>query len=315
VHASGNMCSITLVFFLLAAYVAGHIPTLEKSERLPGAKHMVRAKPALEVEEGSDPALRVYLSACLFQASNDSVGFEMPFQNQQASPMRLSDKCAVHAYHYAYAQYVMPLVREFKQGRVLQPKILEIGLGCGQSNVGAGVRMWDALFATEPGTTHRQLNLHVLEFDQKCVKMWKARWASSFKKVNLTIFVGSQSDRAILSQFGDGYDAIIDDGGHTMIQQKMSLDVLFSKVKPGGWYCIEDLITSYLPQYKQANSITTVELLNKMQRWMHGDPAEPSGELKNYVHILPLIEHIACYTELCVLKRYPSAKTGVHERI
>eukprot|EP00965_Chrysotila_dentata_P224143 6194007-Pleurochrysis_carterae.AAC.1 len=302
---------MSLALLLLPTCAAGAITTLKPSDRIPNAMQMVRAKPALGVKEGADHAMRAYLTACLFQANNGSVVsvlFQMRFQDERASPMRLSDKCAVHAYHYAYARYIMPLAQDFKRGRIQKPKILEIGLGCGQSNVGAGVRMWDALFATEASKTRRQLDLHILEFDERCVEMWRARWASSFKNVNLTIFVGSQSDRAVLTKFDNGYDAIIDDGGHTMEQQKVSLDMLFSKLKPGGWYCIEDLVTSNRPQYKQSGSLTTVELLVKMQRWMHGDPVEPSGELSEYTHVLPLIEHIDCYTELCVLQRYPTVK-------
>eukprot|EP00965_Chrysotila_dentata_P231664 6198490-Pleurochrysis_carterae.AAC.4 len=290
-----------------------------------------RAKPVQSATVATGPEMRTFLTACLFEHVKNPAPFTLKGQDQRATPMRMSDKCASHAYHYAYTRYIMPLVRDFQQGTRPEVRILEIGLGCGQSNTGAGVRMWDSLFVTAPGVPPRQLTLHVLEYDGRCAEAWKARWEHKFKHVNLTIFVGSQSDAAVLSKFGDGYDAIIDDGGHRMDQQKKSLEMLFTKVKPGGWYCIEDLQSSYmqyfggrgpprrkarrgvggwfldkvLPARFEPQPAITVDLIKQIIGWIHGDPTEPTGELAPYAHILPLIEHVDCYTELCVLQRYP----------
>ena len=64
-------------------------------------------------------------------------------------------------------------------------------------------------------------------------------------------FVADQADRAQLAafvdRFGGGYDIIIDDGGHSMEMQQVSLGFLFRYVKPGGYYVIEDVHTS-LPE-------------------------------------------------------------------
>ena len=45
------------------------------------------------------------------------------------------------------------------------------------------------------------------------------------------------------------FDIIIDDGGHTMTDQKTSFYNLISLVRSGGIYVIEDLETSYVKSY------------------------------------------------------------------
>jgi hypothetical protein len=54
---------------------------------------------------------------------------------------------------------------------------------------------------------------------------------------------------AFVAELGGNYDFILDDGGHTMVQQIVSFEVLWPQVMPGGIYAIEDLGTSYFPHY------------------------------------------------------------------
>ena len=65
---------------------------------------------------------------------------------------------------------------------------------------------------------------------------------------NTTVFIGSQSDKNFLRKISEQMpelDIVIDDGGHTMLQQKVSFDLLYMKVKEGGVYIVEDTHTSY----------------------------------------------------------------------
>lgn len=68
---------------------------------------------------------------------------------------------------------------------------------------------------------------------------------------SISMVIGSQSNRTFLendflSVTGGGFDVIIDDGGHHFEQQSLSYQVLFEKaLKPGGWYIIEDIETSF----------------------------------------------------------------------
>ena len=138
--------------------------------------------------------------------------------------------------HFAYHRYISPLADEFVSGAREQVKVLEIGLGCYQGNTGAGVRIWNDLFKNSQG---RKLDLHVIEFDVECARLWEQEWAKRFHHINLRLFTGDQSNEAtlreILTEGRGGYDAIVDDGGHTMLQQQVSLRVLFPALKPGGF--------------------------------------------------------------------------------
>lgn len=60
----------------------------------------------------------------------------------------------------------------------------------------------------------------------------------------LKLWFGNQENRGDLRQLPHDFDIIIDDGGHTMLQQQISLAELFGHLSAGGTYIIEDLHTS-----------------------------------------------------------------------
>lgn len=68
----------------------------------------------------------------------------------------------------------------------------------------------------------------------------------------IEVVIGDQEDRAFLAglreQLGPA-DIVIDDGGHTMAQQLATFEEMFSAVRAGGLYLVEDLHTSYWEEY------------------------------------------------------------------
>jgi hypothetical protein len=63
---------------------------------------------------------------------------------------------------------------------------------------------------------------------------------------------GSQSDVEVLGELAARYgpfDLIVDDGSHIGSDQQVSFRALFDAVKPGGFYVIEDVRTSYWPDW------------------------------------------------------------------
>ncbi|MEM6594618.1 MAG: hypothetical protein AAF672_07485 [Pseudomonadota bacterium] len=84
------------------------------------------------------------------------------------------------------------------------------------------------------------------------------------------IYQFDQSDAASLLSFkrkeSEPFDIIIDDGSHVSHHQQLTLEHLFTQVRAGGYYCIEDLNLTFA--YDTIDTgIRTVELLKK---WADG---------------------------------------------
>lgn len=121
--------------------------------------------------------------------------------------------------------------RHFNRYRNKEVVILEIGVSQGGS-----LQMWKNYFGDKA-------KIYGIDIDPRC---------KEFEEENIEIFIGSQSDRKFLRQVIEkiGYvDILIDDGGHTMKQQIVSFEELFSRVKKDGIYLCEDVHTSYWLTY------------------------------------------------------------------
>lgn len=142
-----------------------------------------------------------------------------------------------HAYQFAYERYMRP--------RRCEPlSVLEIGLGCGMPYFGSDGKQVPAKVAGHSvplwlAFLPRAI-INTFEFSEKCAR---AFFADDPLKIGaplrdrVKMFLGDQSKDADLlkamATMGP-QDVIIDDGGHSMMQQQTSLRVLFPFVKPGG---------------------------------------------------------------------------------
>ena len=75
-----------------------------------------------------------------------------------------------------------------------------------------------------------------------------------FEKDGVRIFIGDQASRTFWNDFKeqvpDMIDIFMDDGGHQMQQQIVTLEEMFWRVKDGGVYMCEDLHTSYWADFQ-----------------------------------------------------------------
>jgi len=136
---------------------------------------------------------------------------------------RNNDKRLIHKWNHYFDVYE----RHFSRFRNKEIVILEIGISQGGS-----LQMWKGYFG-------EKAKIYGIDVDPEC---------KEFEEDNIQIFIGSQSDRKFLRQVKMSVppiDILIDDGGHTMIQQKVSFEELFGHVKEDGVYLCEDMHTSY----------------------------------------------------------------------
>lgn len=120
----------------------------------------------------------------------------------------------IDGFYKLYEQKLIPFIGE-------NIKLLEIGIQDGSS-----IKEWK--------TKSPSWDVWGLDIDPRCA--------------GDKIVIGSQEDKEVLKQF-EGFDIVIDDGGHTWKQQIETFKQLFPTMKNGGLYVIEDLHTSFWDEF------------------------------------------------------------------
>jgi hypothetical protein len=213
-----------------------------------------------------------------------------------------------HHYEIAYQSFLAPL-------RCNEMSFLEIGLGCGmQYGAGHSVPLWSKYL---PLAT-----ISLFEWDYPCVVSFVDEDKGIFSSLSpadsnrLHFFTGDQSDPEALqktAQVTGPYDVIVDDGGHTWLQQLVSLSILLYHVKPGGIYVLEDLATSFQEGYASGLRVSAVQFISQMQECLHAAPIGRENNLHQKIShkniasacdLARLVESISCWEEICVFKRW-----------
>jgi len=123
-------------------------------------------------------------------------------------------------------------------------RFLELGIGP-DWNMGASLKIWNDFFQ-QP-----DFSIKMVDINPK---------AAAFAGGRVTVEIGDLGDTAFLGSLADdaGYDIILDDASHFWGHQIHGFLNLYSSVKPGGVYIIEDIHTSFGALRQQyANGETT----------------------------------------------------------
>jgi hypothetical protein len=128
---------------------------------------------------------------------------------------------------------------------------------------------------------------------------------------------GDQNDADFLRGLGEAlgpFDIVIDDGSHVNEHVRTSFEALFPYVRPGGHYVIEDLQTSYWPDFggelPPGSSRTTVGLVKDVLDQIHvrehtdGDDDAPPAP-----HTSP--SDVSVYHNLAFLRKGISHERGI----
>jgi len=87
-----------------------------------------------------------------------------------------------------------------------------------------------------------------------------------FEKENVKIFIGNQSDPLFWDKFFEKagkVDIILDDGGHTNLDQIITCVNVVDKINDGGILVIEDTATSYIKEYNSSPKFSFVNFSKK----------------------------------------------------
>jgi hypothetical protein len=168
-----------------------------------------------------------------------------PLLGQLAAAARETDKGpSQHNYTELYER----LFLEWKNEPIT---IFEIGIASGGS-----LKMWQQYFS--------HARIFAVDIEPK----------TQFDNPRVRTFIADQADRGQLKpaiEASGRPHILIDDGGHTMEQQQISLGYLFPHVREGGYYVIEDVHTS-LPALWQGYGVeggganTTLRMLENFIR-------------------------------------------------
>lgn len=139
-----------------------------------------------------------------------------------------------------------------------------------------------------------------------------------FEGERVKVFQGKQEDRECLKECikgsGGAFDIVVDDGGHGMQQQQVSLGFLFQHVKPGGLYILEDVHSSLLPGFdvEMGERNSTLRMLERYIRYPEKGfqskymlPEERRG-LKDSVQYINMLA-TANKSITCILKKKKDA--------
>jgi len=126
---------------------------------------------------------------------------------------------------WKWIHYFEAYHRHLERFRNTSPRILEVGIYSGGS-----LEMWKDYFG--PGC-----QIYGVDIEPAC---------KAYETDAVRVLIGDQADRTFWRHaLANGtiplLDAVIDDGGHEPIQQRITLEELLPHVRPGGVYICEDI--------------------------------------------------------------------------
>jgi len=210
------------------------------------------------------------------------------------------------------AEHLFSLIYDSKFSHLRNEKIkfLEIGLWLGSS-----IRMWVDYFrnAEIHGAdivTESEMINHVKNINESQNLNLVVNWGNDFTFTQL-----NQENSEDYKKLDNDFDIIIEDGGHTMLQQQLSIKNLINKINSGGFLVIEDVHTSNLVHnpstsnqiYGATSDNTTLQLLEdlKNKKMSSQNYFINQIEFQNICKIIDTIEIIKTQKDsiTCIIKK------------
>lgn len=229
-----------------------------------------------EVKAGAYPLERIQAvlqqaTSILFASGAKTQGLSITHtstgatMDQQANGSVLIDYFENHEHRmiHKWMHYFEIYERHFSQFRNKPISLLEFGVLHGGS-----LQMWKHYFGP-------QAKIYGADINPRCAELAEEQ---------ITILLADQESRASLQNICKTlppFDIIIDDGGHTMLQQTTTFEEMWGQLKIGGIYLIEDMLTSYWPSFGGGykDPVNFVEYTKNLIDQLHAWHAVPNSGL------------------------------------
>jgi len=201
----------------------------------------------------------------------------------------LAKKYGTDKHSHNYIPHYERIFEPLKDKRL---NILEIGVREGWSHL-----MWSEYFKNS--NIYGIDNFSDPRFEKNSIE-------KKYDFERIVVFIGNQTDEKFLNDSIDfSPDIIIDDGGHMMSHQQLSLKYLFRKLNPGGYYIIEDLHTSnsigFLDVPNRDKKFSTLNFLRNIRN-KNVDSHFIKGD--DLIYIQDNIEGIDIYNnKICIIRK------------
>lgn len=195
-----------------------------------------------------------------------------------------SDKWGVHHYTPRYERHFAP----FRDRKLV---VVELGVGgySRRRQGGASLRMWKWFFP--------RAQVVGVDIEDK----------SFVDEPRIRCFQGSQTDAALMDRIVAEYGAptiVVDDGSHLPPDVIESFRILFPHLADGGLYVIEDIQTSYWPDWQGSLDVddphTSMALVKRLLDGLNHEELLPPHE-PSYTDLHVVAVH--CYHNLVVIEK------------
>lgn len=209
---------------------------------------------------------------------------------------RVSDK-----WEQYLSVYDRELAKFIAAGKPVQ--LLEIGVQNGGS-----LEIWSELLPS--GST-----IIGLDIDPKCGEL-------TFNASNIRVAIADASSKTELdAALGDlHFDIILDDGSHRSEHVIATFIACFPRLLDGGIYIVEDLHTSYWPEFGGGfrDPQSSIEWLKSLVDAEHADYFRGAVDINDAGFLSDMnkyVRRVAFYDSVCVIEKYARPKEQPHKRV
>jgi len=145
-----------------------------------------------------------------------------------------------------YEKYFHVYEKIFKKFKNKKVKFVEIGI-----HNGGSLEIWKNFFP-------KGSKIIGIDINPEC---------RQFSKKNIEVFIGNQSEPKFWDNFFSKIgkvDIVLDDGGHTNLDQIITASKVIKNIKDGGVLLVEDTHTSYSSIYNSSKNFSFIEFSKKV---------------------------------------------------